>query len=169
MPAAPTDAGGQSERPAGRRPPPAAPVIALRMEVCSPGPRSAPARVAMWVRRMTIHEFAELLDGDLDGADYVPESSTVEFMMQRHRDRRASHTHEADVAAFLTEEGVSELGKCRHAGGAGNDGRVARSGSNVDVDNLVVPGQLPASCSLVSRQSSMASRMLARASSWFLP
>jgi hypothetical protein len=27
------------------------------------------------------------------------------------------------VAAFLTEEGVSELGKCRHAGGAGNDGK----------------------------------------------
>jgi hypothetical protein len=70
---------------------------------------------------VSLKKLVELLDGDLDGADDTSKSSAVDFVVHGYRDGRTLWTNEPYVAAFLTKDGVAELGQGSDAGGPGND------------------------------------------------
>jgi hypothetical protein len=68
------------------------------------------------------NQTCELFDGDLGGADYAAEGSSVEFVMLRYGDRRPGWTHQPHMAAFLTKDRVTELRQGSDAGRSGDDG-----------------------------------------------
>ncbi len=68
-------------------------------------------------------EFVEFLDRDLGGADDASKRSAVDLVMERHGDGRSPRAHQPHMAAFLTKDGVAELGQGSDAGRTGDDGK----------------------------------------------
>jgi hypothetical protein len=65
----------------------------------------------------------EFLDGDLGRADDASKRSAINLVMQRDGDGRTPWADEPYMAAFLTNDGIAELGQDSDAGSSGDDGK----------------------------------------------
>lgn len=93
----------------------------------------------------SIEQRDELRYRNVSGSQDTAQRAAVEFPVQRHSDRPATCTRQADVASLLPDELVADLGERSDTRPARNHRQPSHeSGGDLDVDHAVLRRQLPA-------------------------